>query len=270
MRRSNWSVGVIGLFLTAMVLVAFTTLRGSKEKMERQNAVAHEDHLVFAQTPEDIERLVTERELVALPGSANYTTKGVSFAFARPEILTFVERLGAEYRAACAGQPLVITSLVRPVSLQPRNASPLSVHPAGMAVDLHMPDPPACRTWLTKRLLDMAAANVLDVTEERHPRHLHVAVFPHAYLAWLKQQPPVPDVPATAPALPEPRVEVRREAPAPTFPGEYEEEILVVLATTVGMVLTGTIIGVPLRWASRRRTAAQPAAVPPDRRARAA
>jgi hypothetical protein len=166
-------------------LVAFTYLRGTHEKMVRQNAVAREDRLVFATTPQQIADLVSARQLVPLPGSVDYTTKGVSYAFARPEILTFVEALAHDYRGACGGEALVITSLVRPLSRQPRNASPLSVHPAGMAVDFHIPAAPACRGWLVQRLLTLASANVLDVTEEMHPHHLHVAVFPHAYMAWL-------------------------------------------------------------------------------------
>ena len=253
MRRSSWLVGAVGVLVLTLAAVAFTTLRGSREKMERQNAVARENHLVFAQTPADIQQLVAEQQLVALSGSPNYTTKGVSFAFARPEVLAFVERLGAEYRGVCAGQPLVITSLVRPISLQPRNASPLSVHPAGMAVDLHVPDVPVCRSWLAKRLLDLAGANVLDVTEERRPRHLHVAVFPRAYLAWSKQQPPVPNEPANVPTAPEPPVVVRTQAPAPAAPDDFREEILVVVASTAGLVLLGVLIGLPLRLVSRRR-----------------
>src|SRR5512140_2242533 len=171
MKCSSWMAAAGTTALLAMGATgatAFTTLRGSHEKMVRQNAIAHEDHFEFAQTPQDISNLVAQRQLVALPGSSDYSTKGVSFAFARPQVLDFVERLGHDYTAAC-GQPLVITSLVRPIALQPRNASPLSVHPAGMAVDLHVPDQPACRAWLVKQLLTYASYNVLDVTEEKHP-----------------------------------------------------------------------------------------------------
>ena len=191
MKKSNLlaAVGTAALMgMSATGARAFTDLRGSHEKMMRQNAVAHEDHYQFARTPQDIADEVTARQLVALPGSTDYSTKGVSFAFARPQVLDFVERLAHDYHAAC-GQPLLITSLVRPIELQPRNASPLSVHPAGMAVDLHVPDQPACRAWLVQQLLTYASYNVLDVTEEKHPHHLHVAVFPNAYLAWAARQP---------------------------------------------------------------------------------
>ncbi len=181
--------GTAGLVVVLVALGAFTYLKGSREKMMRQNTVAHEDRLVFAATPQQLADLVMSHELVPLPGSADYTTKGVSYAFARPAVLTFVEDLAHEYRGACNGQQLVITSLARPLSLQPRNASPLSVHPAGMAVDLHVPNDAACRSWLVQRLLTLANLNVLDVTEEMHPHHLHVAVFPHAYLIWLARQP---------------------------------------------------------------------------------
>src|SRR5512138_5340 len=122
MRRSSWTVVATVAVLGASA-TGFTTLKGSHEKMVRQNTVAHEDHYLFAQTPEDIANEVATHQLVALPGSAYYSTKGVSFAFARPQVLSFVERLAYEYNQAC-GQAMVITSLVRPISLQPRNASP--------------------------------------------------------------------------------------------------------------------------------------------------
>jgi len=92
----------------------------------------------------------------------------------------FLERLGAEYRAV-TGERLVVTSLTRPLSRQPRNASRLSVHPTGMAVDLRVPKSKSNRRWLERRLLALEDNVVLDVTLERHPAHYHVAVFPREY-----------------------------------------------------------------------------------------
>ncbi len=236
----------------------FTTLKGSHEKMVRQNTVAHEDHFQFAQTPDEIATLVASHQLVALPGSADYSTKGVSFAFARPQVLSFVERLAYEYHAAC-GEALVITSLVRPVSLQPRNASPLSVHPAGMAVDLHVPDPPACRAWLVKRLLTLASYNVLDVTEEIHPHHLHVAVFPNAYTAWAARQPPVP---VAAPEGGAARAGPAARTARPVAAGipvsgladlDITKTLAAVATTVVLMGLAGVVVVRPLRGRSARR-----------------
>jgi nucleoid-associated protein YgaU len=96
----------------------------------------------------------------------------------------FVGRLAAQYLAAC-GEPLIVTSLTRPTSLQPANASPRSVHPTGMAVDFRAPATPACRRWLESTLLALERRRVLDATLERAPLHFHVAVFPSEYLAYV-------------------------------------------------------------------------------------
>ncbi|MGH7465916.1 MAG: hypothetical protein ACREK1_12120, partial [Longimicrobiales bacterium] len=61
---------------------------------------------------------------------------------------------------------------------QPRNASPLSVHPAGMAVDLRVSRDAACREWLSAELLELEAMELIDATLERRPPHYHIAVFP--------------------------------------------------------------------------------------------
>src|SRR5690606_31356593 len=64
---------------------------------------------------------------------------------------------------------------------QPRNASPLSVHPAGMAVDLRVSARPSCVRWLEGELLLLEAEGRLDATREYRPPHFHVAVFPEAF-----------------------------------------------------------------------------------------
>ena len=97
---------------------------------------------------------------------------------------TFVERLGSQYRNAC-GERLVVTSLTRPASRQPRNASPLSVHPTGMAADLRASSRPACRAFLEKTLLTLEARGVLEATRERRPPHYHVSLYPQQYARYL-------------------------------------------------------------------------------------
>jgi hypothetical protein len=82
------------------------------------------------------------------------------------------------------GEKLIVTSLVRPTDLQPRNAHKLSVHPAGMAVDFRVPSTASERSWLEKALLGLENAGVLDVTREHTPPHYHVAVFPAEYVAY--------------------------------------------------------------------------------------
>ncbi len=105
----------------------------------------------------------------------------VSFPYARPEVKTFLEQLSSAYHAAC-GEPLVVTSMVRPISRQPRNASPISVHPTGMAVDLRRSDRHGCRQWLESTLLALEGEGMIEATRERWPPHYHVAVFPDPLL----------------------------------------------------------------------------------------
>lgn len=156
------------------------SLRGSAESMVRQYVVARVHRLAFARTPADVARMVMEGGLVPAPGSDDYRLKGVEYPFVHPATRSFIEATARAYRRAC-GEPLVVTSMVRPLERQPHNAHPLSVHPAGLAVDLSIPGRPECRAWLEGTLIALERQGVLDVTAERRPPHLHVAVFPSAY-----------------------------------------------------------------------------------------
>ncbi|NIP81786.1 MAG: LysM peptidoglycan-binding domain-containing protein, partial [Gemmatimonadetes bacterium] len=118
--------------------------------------------------------------LVPVPGNDNYLLARVSFPYARPEVKMFLERLSAQYRAACK-EPLVVTSLTRPRNRQPNNASSRSVHPTGMAVDIRRSNQRSCRRWIEDTLLSLEQAGVVEATRERRPPHYHVAVFPRQY-----------------------------------------------------------------------------------------
>jgi hypothetical protein len=159
---------------------AAAELRGSRESMTHQHGVAAELDYTFIATPRQVRQYVKDGRLEPVPGGGDYRLSGVSFPYARPEIRLFVERLAARYHAE-TGTPLVVTSLTRPSTLQPSNASDLSVHPAGMAVDLRIPPTAKHRAWLERTLLALEEAGVLDVTRENNPPHFHVAVFPDAY-----------------------------------------------------------------------------------------
>jgi hypothetical protein len=149
--------------------------------MARQNAIAREEGYAFLRTPRDVWTKVEGGELVRIDANGDFElSRGVSFPVARPEVKLFLEQLGAEYRGAC-GEALVVTSLTRPITRQPANASRLSVHPAGMAIDLRIPPNAACRSWLEGRLLELQAADLLEVIRERRPPHYHVGLFPTAY-----------------------------------------------------------------------------------------
>lgn len=173
------------LLLCAILLAPLSSafagdLDGSPASMEEQHAVAVESNYSFLRKPADVEHLVELGRLVKAAGNAEYSLSDVSFPFARPEVRTFVESLGADFHDAF-GSKLVVTSLTRPTTLQPSNAHDLSVHPAGMAADLRVPSDSGRRAWLEHRLLALEDAGAIDVTREWHPSHYHVAVFAAKY-----------------------------------------------------------------------------------------
>lgn len=160
------------------------SLAGSKASMVRQSRVARQHDYSYLRTSSQVHEFARRGLLVRLAGNSDYRVADVSFPYARPQVKTFVERLGKQYRNAC-GERLVVTSLTRPTTRQPRNASPLSVHPTGMALDLRRSGRPACRAFLEKTLLALEGRDVLEATRENHPPHYHVSLFPEPYTRYL-------------------------------------------------------------------------------------
>jgi LysM repeat protein len=177
-------VAITGMLVCAAAPVDAQTLRGSPQAMQLQNSIARQHDYTFLQSGAQVRRFVEAGYLVRLPGSADYELASVSYPYARPAVKLFVERLAAQYRAAC-GEKLVVTSLTRPVSEQPNNASALSVHPAGMAVDLRISGRTACRTWLERTLLSLEKQGVLNAIRENRPPHYHVALYPNQYTQYV-------------------------------------------------------------------------------------
>ncbi len=160
------------------------SLRGSPASLDRQNRIAHQNDFTYITTGKRILYFAEQGWLVRLRSNSDFTLHAVSFPYARPDVALFVERLASQYRAAC-GEQLVVTSLTRPTSRQPRNASERSVHPTGMAVDLRFSHSRACRSWLEGVLLDLEGAGVIEATREHYPAHYHVAVFPQHYRTYV-------------------------------------------------------------------------------------
>jgi len=132
----------------------------------------------------------------------------VSFPYARPEVRLFLERLSSQYRSAC-GEKLVVTSLTRPLSEQPRNASDQSVHPTGMAIDLRRSNRSSCRAWLESTLIALEGSGVLEATRERRPPHYHLALYPSAYAKYVSRITGEPAVRAERPEEREPPISAR-------------------------------------------------------------
>jgi len=162
------------------------SLRGSRASLIRQNRQAQLHDYTYLRTPADVRRFVELGYLVPIRANADYDLSGVSFPYARPEVEVFLQRLGRQYRRAC-GEKLVVTSLVRPQNRQPPNASPLSVHPTGMAIDLRRSSNPRCRNWLERVLLQLEGGGVLEATREMRPPHYHVALFPKPYMSYVSR-----------------------------------------------------------------------------------
>ncbi|HYU32711.1 MAG TPA: DUF5715 family protein [Thermoanaerobaculia bacterium] len=165
------------------------SLAGSRTSLIRQNRQANQHDFTFLRTASQVRDFVRQGRLVRLPGNSDYQVVDASYPYARPEVKTFIERLGSQYRNACR-EPLVVTSLTRPSTQQPRNASPLSVHPTGMAADLRASSRPACRAYLEKALLTLEGRGVAEATREHHPPHYHVTLFPNPYTRYLTGRSP--------------------------------------------------------------------------------
>jgi len=177
------------------------SLRGSPAAMREQHSVAVGHALPFFETREEIRAALERGELVELTGSADYEVADfVDPPYARPEARLFVERTAALYREAC-GEPLVVTSAVRPIAEQPPNAHDLSVHPAGIAIDLRVSQNAACREWLEAKFLELEEQNLVNGIRERRPPHYHVAIYPAAYTAYVEARTP-PAEPAAPEELP--------------------------------------------------------------------
>lgn len=157
------------------------TLRGSPRSLDIQNQMARLHDYSYIVTPAQLERFVAAGYLVPIRGNADFSIhSGVSYPYARKTVQTFLARLGSQYRSAC-GEQLVVTSLTRPKTRQPRNASSESVHPTGMAIDLRRSRRSQCRAWLERVLLSLEQQGVLEATREYWPPHYHIALFPEPY-----------------------------------------------------------------------------------------
>ena len=216
-RRLCVAVGVVVACGLGAGQASGQSLRGSRASVDRQNSIAREHDFSFLESGNRV-RLFAERGmLVRVRPNGDFTLRGVSFPYARAEVDLFVRRLGAQYRANC-GEQLVVTSLTRPTSGQPANASDRSVHPTGMALDLRTPRAPRCRSWLEGVLLSLERAGVVEATLERFPVHYHVAVFPSQYREYVAALGSEKAAPTSVPAA---TVELTAAAPVAEQKVEY-------------------------------------------------
>ena len=180
----------LALLTAAGSPAAAQSLDGSRTSLLRQNLGAQQEGLTYLRTSGDVQDSIQRGLLVPLTGNADYSlaTDEVSFPVARAEVKAFIEQLARHYHAAC-GEPLVVTSATRPISRQPRNASEISVHPTGIAVDLRRSDRGSCRRYLETTLLSLEGKGLIEATREHWPAHYHVAVFAEPNLRYLDGTP---------------------------------------------------------------------------------
>lgn len=164
----------------ALSRVAAQSLHGSTASINRMYRHARAEDFSFFETTASVKRAVSKGLLVRLLPNDNLTLHEVGYPYVRPATLTFVQRLAPQFAEACA-EPLEITSAVRPATRQPANSVARSVHPTGMAVDVHKPSDPRCLHWLRQTLLGLEESGVIEVTEEFSPPHFHVAVYSTPY-----------------------------------------------------------------------------------------
>lgn len=181
------------VFAAAVVLVVWPasaraqSLRGSPGSIDRMYRQAKAEHLAFYETSSGVRKAASAGRLVRLEAGEDVQLHDIGYPFVRPAARTFVKRLGEQYREAC-GEPLVVTSAVRPATRQPANSTERSVHPTGMAIDLRKPATPSCLRWLREALLALEDRGLIEATEEHWPAHFHVAVFPTPYTRYVAER----------------------------------------------------------------------------------
>ncbi|MGH7482722.1 MAG: DUF5715 family protein [Longimicrobiales bacterium] len=201
------------------------SLDGSPWSLTVQNRAARTHDFTYLRNRSQVDEFVAKDLLVPIADNADFRLHNVSYPYARPEVATFLHRLAEQYHAMC-GERMVVTSLVRPESMRLWNSSDRSVHPTGMAIDLRKSNMRRCRSWLESTLLELEGQGVLEATEEFHPPHYHIALFPKPYfkyLAMLGEKPDRATLASASRSKPEPRM---ASAPEPSRAGFIPHEVL--------------------------------------------
>ena len=164
---------LLSIFIAAPA--AAQSLKGSHASVEKMYTRAVLNDLQFYSTSKGVYESVRDGELKLVSITMDLTLDKVSYPFVLPRTLDVLNVFAKKYHDAC-GERLVVTSAARPRTEQPRNASPQSVHPTGMAIDFRKPSG-NCLTYLRGELLALEKLGIVEATEEKHPVHFHVAVL---------------------------------------------------------------------------------------------
>ena len=165
----------LGILVPGAKPLAAQSLRGSSASVDLMYDRAREEDLAFYRTSSSVREAVREGELVRINETDHLALGRVSYPYVLEGTRAWVTEFADRYYDRCK-QRLVVTSGARPLTQTPRNGSPKSVHPTGMAVDLRKPTG-SCLRWLRQELLIEERQGNIEATEERHPAHFHIAVL---------------------------------------------------------------------------------------------
>ncbi len=172
-------------------LIVPTALKGSREILLRQNAMADRDGLGRVQDDEDLQRMRAKGTLVAIPlgaGMRSDVRLPGNRRYCRPWTARFLAALGQAHYARF-GRALQVNSAVRTVEFQQKlmrrngNAAPAggetaSPHLTGQAVDLAKRGLSLTEVaWLRGYLLPLIEAGKIDVEEEFQQSCFHISVY---------------------------------------------------------------------------------------------
>ena len=177
-------VAVFCCVLTIKVEAQHASLKSSPESIGHMFLVALAGKLTFFPTVREVRESIANGLLVQLSGNDDYLVdEWVSFPYVLRETKLFLEHFALEYHLACRTQ-LVLTSGTRPVTPKLPNASPISVHPVGMAIDIRTPRNLGCRNWLDDTLIFSRAVGDIEANWEIAPPHYHIAILPQYSESW--------------------------------------------------------------------------------------
>lgn len=166
-------------------------LRGTHASLLRQNERDRAEGLTRIKDEAELESLVHQHDLIALPVSGDVQVDprlAQDRRYTRPWTAEFLRALGRSFSHQF-GEPLVITSAVRPATYQERltwrngNAAPAngeiaSPHEFGATIDIGKKGMTAREmAWMRGYLLPLQQAGQIDVEEEFYQACFHVTVY---------------------------------------------------------------------------------------------
>lgn len=166
-------------------------LRGSHASLVRQDERDRAEGLTRIKDEAELHELVQQHDLIPLPlGESIQADPRLAHdrRYTRPWTVEFLNNLGEAFMNEF-GEPLVITSAVRPASYQERltwrngNAAPAngaiaSPHEFGATIDIGKKGMTAREmAWMRGYLLPLQQAGQIDVEEEFYQACFHVTVY---------------------------------------------------------------------------------------------